>query len=132
MLFPTKKDKIDYIRDHYKLIIFDILKARVDPLSEDPYTTTKEIILELYSIFGDYDKLAKCNAILYDPVFGMGVKKKKELFNEFYIRFSATITPIGFSNSYKIAILRRLIIIKLQLRVAGILISTTSFRSFVE
>ena len=104
---------MDYIRDYSKLIVFDILKVRVDLLSEDPYISVKEMILELYSIFSNYDKLVKYNAMLYDPVFSMGVKKKKELFDNFYIRFSATIAPIGFSNSYKIAILRRLITIKL-------------------
>ena len=115
MLFPTKKDKIDYIRDYYKLITFDILKVRVDPLSEDPYTTTKEIIQELYSIFSNYNKLAKYSAILYNPVFSIEVSKANwnKIFNYFYTRFSATITPIGYSESNKIAILRRLIIIKL-------------------
>ena len=113
VLFPTEKDKMDYIRDHSKSITFDVLKARADPLSEDPYTSAKEMISELYSMFGDYDKLAKCNAMLHNPAFGIGVKKKKELFDDFYIRFSATIAPIGFSDSHKIAILRRLITIKL-------------------
>ena len=119
---------MDYIRDHYKAIAFNVLKVRIDPLSEDPYTTIKEIILELYSMFGDYNKLAKYSTILYDPVFTI---KKYKVFNYFYTRFSATITPMGYSESNKIAALRRLITTKLQLRIVGIP-SSTPFRSFVE
>ena len=82
-------------------------------------------------MFGEYDQLAACNAMLHDPTFGMGVKKKKETFDEFYTRFSATIAPMGFSESHRVTTLRRLITLKLQLRIAG-MPSTTSFRSFVE
>ena len=60
------------------------------------------MILELYSIFNDYDKLIKNNALLYDPAFAM---KKKKAFNEFYTRFSATITLLSYSENHKIAIL---------------------------
>ena len=132
VLFPTEKDRMDYIRDHCKSIAFDVLKARADPLSEDPYTTAKEMIQELHSMFGDYDKLAKCSAMLHDPAFGMGVSKenRKETFDHFYARFSATIAPMGYSESNKIAALKRLITTKLQLRIAGM--PATSFRSFVE
>lgn len=127
VLFPSKKDKINYIRDHCKSIVFDVLKARVDSLSEDPYNTTKEMILELHSIFNNYDKLAKNNALLHNPAFAI---KKKEVFNEFYTRFSATITPLGYSENHKIAALRRLITLKLRLRIANIL--SPSFRSVIE
>lgn len=127
VLFPSEKDKMDYIRDHCKSIAFDVLKARADPLSEDPYNTTKEMISELHSMFGDYDKLAKNDALLHDPAFAM---KKKEAFDEFYARFSATIAPLGYSESHKIAALRRLITLKLRSRIAGI--SSSSFRSVVE
>ena len=101
---------MDYIRDYCKLIIFDMLKARADSLSEDPYNTTKEMILELHSIFDNYDKLAKNDVLLHNPAFAI---KKKEAFNEFYARFSAIITPLGYSKSHKIATLRRLITLKL-------------------
>ena len=127
VLFPSEKDKMDYIRDHCKSIVFDVLKARVDPLSEDLYNTTKEMILELYSMFGDYDKLVKNDALHYDPAFAI---KKKEAFDEFYTRFSATITLLGYSESHKIATLRRLITLKLRSRIVGI--SSSSFRSVVE
>ena len=77
----------------------------------------KEIISELYSIFGNYDKLIKNNALLYNPAFAI---KKKKTFDEFYARFSATIIPLSYSESYKIAILRRLITLKLRSRIADI------------
>ena len=78
------------------------------------------MIQELYSIFSEYDQLATCNTMLHNPAFGIGASKenRKESFNHFYTRFSATIAPIGFSESHKVATLRRLITTKLQLRIA--------------
>ncbi|KAM0800222.1 hypothetical protein BDR22DRAFT_973071 [Usnea florida] len=130
--FPTERDKIDYIRDHCKSIAFGVIKARADPLSEDPYTTAKEMIQELHSMFGEYDQLAKCSAMLHDPAFGMGVSKenRKETFDHFYARFSATVAPLSYSDSHRITALKRLITTKLQLRIVGM--PATSFRSFVE
>ena len=126
-MFLSEKDKMDYIRDHCKLIVFDVLKARVDLLSEDLYNITKEMILELYGMFDDYDKLVKNDVLLYDPAFAM---KKKEVFDEFYARFLVIITLLGYSESYKIAVLRRLITLKLRLWIVGIL--SFSFRLVVE
>ena len=131
-MFPAEKDKMDYIRDHCKSIAFDVLKARADPLSEDLYVTAKEMIVELYEMFGDYDKLGKYNAMLHDPLFDMGVSKKNgnETFDEFYARFSAIIAPLRYSETHKSSVLRRLITYKLRMRVADI--SSSSFRLFVE
>ncbi|KAF6217514.1 hypothetical protein HO133_006852 [Letharia lupina] len=75
-----------------------------DLFTEHVDNTTKEMISELHGMFGDYDKLAKNDALLHDPAFTM---KKKEAFNEFYARFSATIAPLDYSESHKIAALRR-------------------------
>ena len=85
-MFLVEKDKMNYIRDYYKLIVFDVLKARIDSLSEDLYVTIKEIITELYKIFNNYDKLEKCNAMLYNFLFDIEVSKKNrnEIFDEFY------------------------------------------------
>ena len=78
------------------------------------------MILELYNIFNNYNKLIKNNALLYNPAFTI---KKKKIFNKFYTRFSAIITLLNYSESYKIAILRRFITLKLRLRIADILLS---------
>ena len=96
--------------------------------------TSKEMIQELHSMFGEYDQLATCNAMLHDPAFGMGVSKenRKEIVDHFYARFSATITPLSYSESNRIAALKRLITTKLQLRIAGMVTSAASFRAFVE
>ena len=60
------------------------------------------MILELYNIFNNYDKLVKNNVLLYNPIFTI---KKKKVFNEFYARFLIIITLLNYSESYKIAIL---------------------------
>ena len=78
------------------------------------------MILELYNIFDNYNKLVKNNALLYNPTFTI---KKKKIFNEFYTRFLVIITLLSYSESYKIAILRRLITLKLRLRIIDILLS---------
>ena len=85
------------------------------------------MILELYNIFNNYDKLIKNNVLLYNPAF---IIKKKKVFNEFYTRFSAIITLLDYSENYKIAILRRLITLKLRLRIAGI--SSSFFRLVIK
>ena len=130
VLFPTESDKMDYIRDHCKAIAFDVIKARVDPMSEDPYVTAKEMIAELHSMFGEYDQVSKCDAELHSPDFAMGVKKD-ESFDEFYARFSATIAPLGCSETSKISTLQRLITRKLRLRVLDG-VKQTSYRQLVE
>ena len=109
-----------------------MLKAYADSLSEDLYVTIKEIIVELYKIFNNYDKLEKCDAILYNFLFNIRVSKKNrnEIFDKFYTRFSATIISLRYSETYKLFILRRLIIYKLRIRVIDI--SSSFFRLFIE
>ena len=131
VLFLTEYEKMDYIRDHCKIIAFDILKARADPMSDDPYVTSKEMIEELHSMFGEYDKLIKCDVELHDPAFAMGMGfKKNEIFDEFYARFSAIVASLGYSEIYKISVLKRLIITKLRLQILDGIIS--SYRQYVE
>ena len=108
---------MNYIRDYCKLIIFDMLKIRADSLSEDLYVTIKEIIIELYKIFKDYDKLEKYNAILYNLLFNISVSKKNrnKIFDEFYARFSAIIISLRYSETHKLFVLRRFITYKLRI-----------------
>ena len=60
------------------------------------------MILELYSIFSNYNKLIKNNVLLYNSTF---IIKKKKIFNEFYIRFLTIIILLDYNKNYKIAIL---------------------------
>lgn len=71
------------------------------------------MIDELYNIFGDFNKLSKCDTELYN--FAMIIKYiKNKTFDEFYTRFSAIITSLNYIKSHKIFILKRLIILKLR------------------
>ena len=114
MIFPTEYEKIDYIRDHCKSVAYDVIKSRADDDSEEPYQTADEMVEELDSMFGTYDKVAKSNAEIFDPKFGMGITKKDESFEEFYARFSAAIAPLGFTDVHKISNLKRLITTRLK------------------
>ena len=38
VLFPSELEKIDYVRDYYKGIAFDVIKTKVDSASSDLYT----------------------------------------------------------------------------------------------
>ena len=97
---------MDYIRDHYKSIIFDIFKVRIKPTSEDSYVTAKKIINNLYNIFNNFDKIIKYDTQLYSPA----IITREIFFNEFYIRFSITIALLNYNETYKISILKRLLI----------------------
>ena len=59
-------------------------------------------------MFKDYDKLEKCNAILYNLSFDISVlkKNKNKIFDEFYTRFSAIIILLRYSETYKLFVLR--------------------------
>ena len=100
-------------------------------MSDDPYVTSQEMVEELHSMFGDFDKYAKCDAQLHSPSFGMATVKKNKSFDEFYARFLATIAPIGYSETHKISTLKRLITHKLRLQILDGTVST-SYRQFVE
>ena len=117
MLFLTKYEKMNYIRDYYKIIAFDILKIRINPINNDFYVILKEIIKELYNIFEKYNKLIKCDIELYNLIFIIKINfKKNKIFDKFYTRFLITVISLNYSEIYKISILKRFIIIKLRLQ----------------
>ena len=118
---------MDYIRDHCKSTAFDVIKSRADPISEDPYLTSDEMIQELYNMFGEFDKVAKANTELHDPKFGMGMKDSKESFDEFYARFATAVAPLGFNDVHKISNLKRLISKRLRWKVTDGTV-TSSYR----
>ena len=120
---------MNYIRDHCKSITFDIIKTKADPLSENPYITSKEMIEKLHSMFDDFDKFTKYNAESYNSAFAMGFKRKKT-FDEFYTRFSAIIAPLSYNDTYKTSTLKRLITPQLRLQILNDIKS--SFRETIE
>ena len=126
-----KYEKINYIRDYYKIIIFDILKIRVNFINNDFYIILKEIIKELYNIFKEYNKFIKYNIKLYNLIFAIRIKfKKNKIFDKFYIRLSITITLLNYSEIYKISILKRFIIIKFRLQTLNDTISL--YRQYIK
>ena len=110
---------MNYIQDHCKIIIFDILKIRINPINNDLYVILKEIIKELYNIFNKYNKFIKYNIELHNLAFviNMKFKRKNKIFDKFYIRFSIIITLLNYNEIYKIFILKRLIILKLRFQI---------------
>ena len=122
---------MNYIRDHCKFIAFDVIKARIDPMNtEDPYTTSTEMIQELHSHFGDFNKFILCDAELHDPAFTIRIIKKNKTFDEFYARFSATVASLSYIESLKIRALQRLLTLKLRYRIIDN--KPTSFRNYVK
>ena len=125
MLFFIKYEKIDYVYNYYKAIAFDVFKVRANLTNNDLYVISKDIIEELYNIFNEYDKLTKCDIKLYNPLFAMRMRfKKNKIFDKFYIRFSTIITLLNYNEIYKISILKRFIIIKLRLQTLNDIISS--------
>ena len=116
---------MDYVRNHYKVITFDVFKTRANFINDDLYVILKEMIEELYNMFKKYDKFIKYDIKIYDPVFVIEMRfKKNKIFDKLYTRFSAIVILLGYSETYKISILKRLIIIKFRLQILnGIIFS---------
>ena len=94
-MYTCEQDKIDYIRDHCKDTAFEVIKAKANPTSANAYLTSSEMIQDLKNMFGEFDKDAKLDALLYDPMFDMAVANAKETFNEFFAGFTSVIVS-GF------------------------------------
>ena len=127
VIFPTEKEKIGYVRDLVKYIVFDVIKTRAMPNAVDPYDTADEMVQELDNMFGNYDQIAHSNDHLHDPKFGMVIVDKQESFEKLYARFSAAIAPLGFDDYLKISNLTRLLVTRLKYRVSG-----QTFMSYTE
>ena len=82
-------------------------------------------------MFNDFNKYAKCDSQLYNLTFEIAIVKKNKSFDEFYTRFSTTIAPIGYSETYKISTLKRLITYKLRIQILDDTV-LTSYRQFVK
>lgn len=88
LLYTCEQDKIDYIRDHCKEAAFEVIKTKANPTSPNAYLTVLEMIQDLENMFGEFDKVAKSDALLNDPKFGMAISNPKETFDEFLARFT--------------------------------------------
>ena len=102
ILYLYKQDKIDYIRDHCKDTAFELIKAKTNLKSANGYFTSSEIIQDLENMFGEFDKVAKLDALLYDLKFSMAVANSKETLNKFLAKFTLAIAPLDFTDCHKI------------------------------
>ena len=105
-----------YIRDYYKKITLNVLKIRVNFINNNFYLIFQDMVYKLYNIFGEFNKLVKCDIKLYNFIIIMKMKiKTNKTFNEFYTRFLVIITLLNYSESHKNFILKRFITLKLRL-----------------
>ena len=103
ILYTCEYDKIDYIRDYCKDTAFEIIKAKVNPTSTNAYLTSSEMIQDLENMFGEFDKVAKLDALLHDSKFGIAIANLKETFDKFLARFTLAIMFLDFTDCYKIS-----------------------------
>lgn len=61
------------------------------------------MIQYLENVFGKFDKVAKLDAFLYDPKFGIAVTNLKKTFDEFLDRFILAIVLLDFIDWHKIS-----------------------------
>ena len=99
MLYPSEKDKIDYIRDHYGKTPFNIIKAGfMDKQGKIGncchYHTAKEVIDLLDNSYGSYDPMAEADTELHNPEFCM----KNEIFDTFLAKFTAIVAPLALTD----------------------------------
>ena len=93
MLFLIKQFRIDYIRDHCKLVAFDIIKIRCLNKSNITkfYVIVYKMLEDLDNMYNEFDSYETFNARFYDPNFNI---KKKETFNKFLITFIVIIASL--------------------------------------
>ena len=110
-----KQDKINYIRNYYKFIIFNIIKIKADLINIiNLYIIFIEIIQKLYSYFDDFDKFILCDTKLYDLVFAIEIIKKNKIFDKFYARFLTIVASLNYIELLTIRTLQRLLTFKLH------------------
>ena len=52
-------------------------------MSANVYLTVSEMIQDLENMFSEFDKVAKSDALLHDPKYGIAISNTKETFDEF-------------------------------------------------
>ena len=77
MLYTCELNKIDYINNHCKNIVFEIIKSKVTFIFANAYFICSKIIQDLQNLFIKFDKVAKLNVLLYDPKFEIIVINSK-------------------------------------------------------
>ena len=55
------------------------------------------------NIFGEFDKIAKSDAFIYDFKFSIVIANPKETFDIFFARFISVIIPLNFIDRHKIS-----------------------------
>ena len=84
-----------------------VFKAKENPTSANASLASSKMIQDLKKMFGEFDKVAKLDAFLHGPKFGMAVANAKETFDKFLARFTSAIAPLNFTDRYKISNLQR-------------------------
>ena len=127
-MYTCEQDKIDYIRDHCKDTAFEVIKTKANPISVNAYLSASEMIQDLENMFGEFDKVAKSDALLHDPKFGMAVSNPKETFDELLARFTSAIAPLDFTDRHKTSNLWRTLSERLWFKMAD----GTTYSSFSQ
>ena len=86
------------------------------------------MIQDLENMFGEFDKIAKSDALLHDPKFGIAIANPKETFDEFLARFTSAIAPLDFTDRHKICNLQRTLSERLCFKMAD----GTTYTSFSQ
>lgn len=123
---------MNYIWNHHKLIVFDVIKTRANSINiEFFYITFIEIIQKLHNHFDNFDKFTLYNMKFYNLAFAIKIIKKNEIFNEFYARFSIIIVLLNYFKSSKIRVLKRFFTHKFRYRIINDF-KPTSFRHYIK
>ena len=130
-LFSIEYSKINYIRDKYKDIAFNVIKVRAKLSNPSYYTLVIEAIADLNNIFGKYNKEGRTDTKLYNLKFAIGIKDTKEIFNTFFARFTIMVAPLNLLEFQKISNIRRLVSNRLRNKVINGTI-LQSFRRFIS
>jgi hypothetical protein len=84
-----------------------MIKIRANSCKNDPYSIIEKMVKNSENIFGEYNKVANCDAKVHNPKFQIGAVNIKEIFEEFYTQFSSAVVPLNYSDIHKISLLKR-------------------------
>ena len=114
MLFFIERNRMNYIRDHCKSIVFDVIKTRCLRNVSNLYIISQKMFKELNNMYDKFDVYKTADATLYNFNFDMSMQKKKT-FDEFLIRYIIIIALLQLSKQQKISQLTRIISRRLRL-----------------
>ena len=105
--YLIERHKINYVRKHFKSVIYDTIAHRVQMNNVNFYNVFVEMFADLEKAFDIKNEKNKKISELFSSSFHQNFKNKNEIFDEFMIRFNALVVFLRLENNILIDQLRK-------------------------